>query len=136
MLTLYLRIFFKYSKNKFFFLFPQFLSSSGMFGSGISDIQPAGDDNPFLQNAGSGGVLSASSFTFSGGPTSLDDSSTSTFGGFGGTSSNIIFGQTPTFGATSTFGGWGTQQEQPKEDEKKKENDGKKEESSEGGEEE
>ena len=106
-----------------------------MFGSGISDIQPAGDDNPFLQNAGSGGVLSASSFTFSGGPTSLDDSSTSTFGGFGGTSSNIIFGQTPTFGATSTFGGWGTQQEQPKEDEKK-ENDGKKEESSEGGEEE
>ena len=79
---------------------------------------PAGDDNPFLQNAqGSSSILSGASFTFSGGPDSIDSFGSSTtpsisFGGglqstpltFGVGSNEQVFGS----GADSgTFAGFG-----------------------------
>tara|TARA_B100000795_G_C22781966_1_gene432777 strand:+ start:346 stop:744 length:399 start_codon:yes stop_codon:yes gene_type:complete len=108
------------------------------FSTNSNDItKPAGLDNPFLQNAG--GVLSQSSFTFSGGPTS---DSLSTFGSFGGSSATNgigsnnnapTFGSTPTFGSSTGFGGFGSASSfgsttstgvVKKEDDKKKEGEG------------
>jgi hypothetical protein len=92
-------------------------ASSAIPTQGFLSETPAGEDNPFLQNVqGSSSILSGASFTFSGGPNSIDSFSSSTtpsisFGGglqsaplaFGGGSGGMMFGSGP----SGTFSGFG-----------------------------
>jgi hypothetical protein len=69
----------------------------GMFSSGLDNPKPAADDNPFLQNA---------SFSFSGGPTSLDtfgSTTTNTSFGSSSTTDGVAFGHTPQFGGSFSW---------------------------------